>query len=589
MRFRKYLLPFTRPEIYFPILWTLFCWLAFAYKLGEIPPYHTDENYYVESVKTMVDTGDYLTPYYHDKKRFAKPILIYWLMAAAYKTFGANLAAARLWSVTFGALSVLFSYLLARRLFGNRIALLSALILPSFYLHFLVSRWATTDMALNFFIIAACYFFISGLLDAERRARNFYFFYAVMALGFLAKGPPAVLIPGLTVIVYLIAIRNWNAFKELRLGRGTLIVLGVNFPWFASMFYLHGDEFRNHLVGAEIHDRVIHGTPFSLYFVGVLFRYYLPWSLFFVSALLLYLGAVSNSENSGERFSFPRLWENVKKTAPRLFWAESRPLLFCLTGILVPLAVFTLLRIQHSRYMLSASPFVAMIVAHFFDEFADAPKRIRNLLFKIPFVLTVGIYALIALVLSAAVLIFHEIGPVPWGVDALPFVLIAGGAMLIFHYTRRGIVPLIFTLAIVQTTTLGLVSGEAIPFFNRYPMKRFAAEIIQHSEGSDRIGIYRLGNNRARLGVLTAHVVLDFDNAEELRKFFSASGRVYVVMREADWKDEFAGDSLRLQASDIAWKAERIKTGEALKTIWSGGAKTALENLSEPLVMLTNR
>ena len=53
--------------------WMVFYFLTLTYKLGEVPPYHADENFYVESSLRMVESGDYITPVYHEKKRFAKP------------------------------------------------------------------------------------------------------------------------------------------------------------------------------------------------------------------------------------------------------------------------------------------------------------------------------------------------------------------------------------------------------------------------------------------------------------------------------------------------------------------------------------
>ena len=98
------------------ILLTGFCFFSFSYQLGEVPPYHTDENFYILSAKNMLQSGDYLTPMYHEEKRFAKPILFYWLVAASYKAFGINLVSARLWSVVFGTLSAGLVFLLGKRL-----------------------------------------------------------------------------------------------------------------------------------------------------------------------------------------------------------------------------------------------------------------------------------------------------------------------------------------------------------------------------------------------------------------------------------------------------------------------------------------
>ena len=63
---------------------TFFCFFLFTYNLSEIPPYHADENFYVTSTRNMIDSGDYMTPTYNGEKRFAKPVLFYWLIAISY-------------------------------------------------------------------------------------------------------------------------------------------------------------------------------------------------------------------------------------------------------------------------------------------------------------------------------------------------------------------------------------------------------------------------------------------------------------------------------------------------------------------------
>ena len=125
---------------------TLFCFFAFTYNLSEVPPYHSDENFYVTSTRNMIDSGDYITPVYHEKKRFAKPVVFYWMVAASYKMFGINLFSARLVSSFFASLCIPMVYMIALRLFDKKTAMISALLLPGCYLHFQIARWAITDM-----------------------------------------------------------------------------------------------------------------------------------------------------------------------------------------------------------------------------------------------------------------------------------------------------------------------------------------------------------------------------------------------------------------------------------------------------------
>ena len=274
-------------EKYIVLLWMIFCFLVLTYKLGEVPPYHADENFYVESSLRMVESGDYITPIYHEKKRFAKPILYYWMVASSYKIFDISLTSARLPSVLFGTLSVGLVFLLGCRLFDRRVGLFSAFILPSIYLHFQISRWSTTDMALSFFVLLSIYFFVLLFKSEFRKCLFGYLFYISMGLGFMVKGPPAVLIPGLTVMGYLMITRKKNSLKNLYFVQGLIILAIIILPWFTTMFWMHGDEFKSHIIGNEIKNRLVNSAPFSIYYVGVVFRYQLPWSIFFLFAALM--------------------------------------------------------------------------------------------------------------------------------------------------------------------------------------------------------------------------------------------------------------------------------------------------------------
>ena len=268
------------------IVFTLLCFLAFTYNLSEVPPYHADENFYVTSTRNMIETSDYITPMYHGKKRFAKPILFYWLVAISYKTFGVNLFSARLVSSLFGAFCIPITYMIARRLFDQKTAIISAILLPGCYLHFQIARWATTDMSLNFFILSTFYFFIRGFQEKSNKDTSYFLMYICMGIGFMIKGPPGIIIPTFVIACYILALKNWEELPQLRLAYGVAIIAVIILPWFVTMLALHGDEFKNHILGAELRDRIVHDTPFSLYYLGVIIRYYLPWSFFFIAALI---------------------------------------------------------------------------------------------------------------------------------------------------------------------------------------------------------------------------------------------------------------------------------------------------------------
>jgi len=565
-------------------VFTLLCLFAFTYNLDEVPPYHSDENFYVTSTRDMINSGDYLTPMYHDKKRFAKPILFYWLVATSYKAFGISLFSARLVSAVFGTLCIPLVYAIARRLFDKQTAMLSALLLPGCYLHYQIARWAITDMALNFFILLAIYFFIRGLRDEPDRGTSIYLAYACMGIGFMIKGPPAVLIPALAFGIFTLVLFDRNIFSRLHLVSGAVILAVLIAPWFATMLSLHGDEFKNHILGAEFHDRLIHDTPFSLYYMGVTLRYYLPWSLFFIAALVVRFTttATAASDKNGYLTS---LSKTLKSRFAELREKDHQPFLLCLTWIFGPLLLFTLLRIEHSRYMLPTLPAMVMITAHFLAHIADSPTGYQKKSFKIPLYLTLMIYFLIAILSGVAIGLIQPVSPPPLPILLLPGILFLGVGCLFLCYRYRKVTALVITLSLLQLATMTSLSGDALPFFNRYPMKAFAEEILADPHPEKKIGLYRLGNHRARMGVLTGLPSLYLNNAEELKQFARSGKKVFVVMRESDWKEEFSDLPLGLQAIDTGWRKAQL-TSDRLRQIREDGLKSHLPEYTETYVLL---
>jgi 4-amino-4-deoxy-L-arabinose transferase-like glycosyltransferase len=539
-------------------LWMIVCFLVLSYKLGEVPPYHADENFYVESSLSMVESGDYITPVYHEKKRFAKPILYYWMVVSSYKIFGISLASARLPSVLFGVFSVGLVFLLGCRLFDSRVGLFSAFILPSLYLHFQISRWSTTDMALSFFVLLALYFFV--LLFQTNFQKNIYayLFHLSLGLGFMVKGPPAILIPSLTVFGFLFATKRKSWFADLRIGQGLVILLVMIVPWFAAMLGMHGEEFKNHIVGNEIKNRLVHDTPFSFYYVGVLFRYQLPWSLFFLFAALKQFGLLGFFSKKGIKFG-ERLKEfggNISRHVKLLFKEDNEPVLFCYIWIFVCLILFTLLRVEHSRYMLPSCAAVAILTARLFAGIEKNPAESREFGFKVSTVITFVILLISSLLAGIGVFIFDS---TPVELFIIP-VLLFSGALALAFCSRSGL-PLVFPIAIVLTLTMASLSGDVLPHVNRYPMKKFASHINQE-KFKGPIAVYKLGSNRARLGILTGRMVVKLHSPEEVEEFLTAKQKIYLVVKESDWEKDFSKKDMKIIKKDQIGRKTRVKPRE---------------------------
>ena len=571
-------------------IFTLFCFIAFTYNLSEVPPYHADENFYVTTSRNMVESGDYITPVYHDKKRFAKPILFYWLVAASYKTFGINLYSARLVSAIFGTLCIPLVYIIARRIFDKQTAIISTVLLPGCYLHSQIARWAITDMTLNFFILSAIYFFICGLYNISSKGTPYYFAYICMGIGFMIKGPLAIIIPAFVIGVFILTVSDWKSFYRLRLGYGIIILTAIISPWFYKMLALHGDEFKNHILGAELRDRVIHNTPFSFYYFWVAIRYNLPWSLFFISALIIKFKITSPPPKkkffkNNIVLSFAK---RIKTLYVEMIEKDNQAFLLTILWIVVPLILFTLFRIEHSRYMLVATPAIAMIVANFFSQLLISPDKFHHKSFKIPFYLTIIFYILLLGLIGIGIFILNPIYPAPFGLITLYILILVGLTLLLLLYKLRKYFPMIIVMSVVQITALTLINGNTLSFFNRYPMKLFADKVLSDSHSEKRIGLYQLGNHRARMGVMTGLPSIYLNNPEELKSFITSGGITYVVMRKSDWKDEFLNLPMAIQATDTGWINSRFNK-DVIRSLLNNLPNSSLSKYSEVYILLKNK
>jgi 4-amino-4-deoxy-L-arabinose transferase-like glycosyltransferase len=79
------------------------CFLSFFLGLGRQAITDSDEAFYAEASREMVESGDWLTPHFNYVDRWQKPVLYYWLTASTYLVTGPTEDAARFWSALAGS------------------------------------------------------------------------------------------------------------------------------------------------------------------------------------------------------------------------------------------------------------------------------------------------------------------------------------------------------------------------------------------------------------------------------------------------------------------------------------------------------
>lgn len=263
------------------------------------------ESNYALTAKEMVVSGDWLSPRIYGQYWFDKPIMIYWLIALAYKVFGINEFAARFPAAVFSAASVAWLFWFADKIYASRrTAFYSALILATSLEFWVLSRMIITDAVLFFFTSVSIAAFYLQFLN--RKSSWYVAAYAAAGLAVLTKGPVGIVLPGLIIFLYLVSGRRWQLISTLYFVRGGLIFSIVAVPWYLAMYITHGYEFVDTFLGLHNVLRATvseHPQDNVFYYYLLLFPVsLLPWAGIFFRSLL------RGRKNHGAHFSFLLVW-----------------------------------------------------------------------------------------------------------------------------------------------------------------------------------------------------------------------------------------------------------------------------------------
>ena len=315
--------------------------LTFFVGLGRPAITDSDEAFYAEAAREMVEGGDWTTPQYNGQDRFEKPVLYYWLAALAYLVAGVSETAARFPSAMAGLVLVLTTYACARRWYDEATALLAGAITATSFGYIAVARLALPDLLLASFITLGTWAALNALVAPSRvepdPRRRWWLLGAGAALagGFLTKGPVGVVLPA--IVVGPLAI--WRCWTErvsrpdgtgagvtrlaLDVGMLALVVLLLAGPWFAAMTATHGLSYLDRFFVAENVERFVtprYNTPRPLwYYLPIVGAGLLPWSPF----MLVWWRPIRRLAQRARRLQAVEVWLVVWALAPLFFYSVS--------------------------------------------------------------------------------------------------------------------------------------------------------------------------------------------------------------------------------------------------------------------------
>jgi 4-amino-4-deoxy-L-arabinose transferase-like glycosyltransferase len=418
--------------------------------LGQAP-LERAEIYFLDGARSMLERHDLLVPYYRGEPFFDKPPLTYWLMAAAFRVLGFDAGAARVVPAVAALLVLLATLWLGTISFDRRTAFAGALVLATTGGFIAFGRIAMSDMLLALWTTLAMGIALRAFREAAHPAWPIAL-AAVLGLGFLTKGPIALLLPGLG-FAWLAWTRR-NSLPRPRpwiAGLAVLVFASVALGWFVAVQRRLGWGPLEHFFLRENLQRFAADTydaqrPFW-YYVPTFLAVGAPWSLFLPLA------------------AFHALRRDDK---------PSRFLLAWLALMLVPLS---LSRGKIDYYLLPLYPAASLVVGRLF---ASVPwGRLERSWTRV--VLAI---AVVALALMPAFL-FGQ--PAPWVPPRAALVAVSalmGLAVLacVWAALRPTAPRALATLALSAALVIGTVGSLVVPAFHAAQPLRPVVEDVKREQ-----------------------------------------------------------------------------------------------------------
>jgi 4-amino-4-deoxy-L-arabinose transferase-like glycosyltransferase len=481
----------------------------FFWRLGSHDLWPSDEPRFANVAREMRARGDYAVLSLNDRLYTDKPPLFFWAINGfGLLCGGVNEWSARLPSATAGLLTLFIIYILGRELYDRRVGLLGALVFATSAEIAIRARWASIDMTLNMFVLAAiALLWGAGERDragAERAATWMRrTAWALMGLATLAKGPVGLVLPLLAIVPAALLERDLRQVRRIFPPTGILLYVLVTLSWFGVFAHRLGLETALRVLVHQNLDRYVDAPNAQHPVWYLLWQFpagFLPWSLF------LPWGIAAALADAGP--------------------AARRRARFLLAWIAAILIFFSFSTGKRGVYIIPLYPAAALLVARLFAPgWSDDPAALRRP--RAPLLLWLAASALLAAALP--VLIGRRNPDLRGAAAGVGLLLLLGSLAGVL--ARRAGRPLRAGTSIAASIgiSLILVLETIVPWVNRYEnLRGFGAQISTAVPAAAPLGAVRPKRNLWVFYV--GRFIEPLDTNDAVRAFLSEAGPRYALV-----------------------------------------------------------
>lgn len=270
------------------LLLSLFYFVPF---LGQVHLFDWDEINFAEAAREMIVSQNYFNVQIDFKDFWEKPPLFIWMQVISMKIFGVNEFAARFPNAMAGVVTLITIFRVGRQYLNKQFAWFWVMCYAGTTLTLLYFKSGIMDPWFNLFIFLSIYQF-TFLME---RGRNKTILKAILAglflgLAVMVKGPVAILIALLCLIVYVVVHRFDVPLRFAEIFVITITTAITCFLWFGVQMFTDGFWFLREFIVYQIRlfttQDAGHGGPFFYHWIVLLFGCF-PASIFMIKSFFM--------------------------------------------------------------------------------------------------------------------------------------------------------------------------------------------------------------------------------------------------------------------------------------------------------------